>query len=60
MCFLNPKYKRTFILEVCTAHGTLDEFNKNVNEKIEELVKLEMRLNKDASLRWKIEEDLVD
>lgn len=41
MCFLNPKYKRTFILEVCTAHGTISEFNKLVNEKIKELVEFE-------------------
>lgn len=60
MCFLNPKYIRTFELKVCTAHGTRKEFNKAVNDALLKLVEFEIELNKTSELRWCIEENPVD
>lgn len=57
MCFINPKHQSAFVLKVCTTHGTKEEFEKLVEEKLPSLLEFEVKLNSDARLRWCLEEN---
>ncbi len=52
MCSINPKFEKHFILSVYTSYGTKEEFEKLVKEKMENLLQMEIDLNKDMRLRW--------
>lgn len=57
MCFINPKFKVKFILEVCTAHGTREDFEEMLDAERTRLVEMEMALNATGKLRWCLTEE---
>jgi hypothetical protein len=56
MCFINPKFQKHFLLSVCTSHGTEEEFSAVLMEKLPKLLDLEVELNSDTRLRWRLED----
>ena len=54
MCAINPKHQKHFTISVYTSQNIPEwEFNGMVTD---ELIDIEIRLNKDAKLRWHVKE----